>query len=639
MDARSSRYHEVYARWQRDPQGFWAEAAAAIDWFEKPKTVFDPAAGIYGRWFVGGVCNTCFNAVDRHVNAGRGEQAAIIYDSPLAGVKRTITYHRLLTETQVLAAMLRDLGVGKGDRVILYMPMVPEAVIGMLACARIGAIHSVVFGGFAARELATRIDDAKPKVILSASCGLEPGRIVAYKPLLDEAIALSQHKPDACLILQRPQAEAPLVAGRDHDWAKVRDHALIHARSVYDCVPVAATDPLYILYTSGTTGRPKGVVRDNGGHMVALEWSMKNLYGIDPGEVYWAASDVGWVVGHSYIVYAPLFHGCTTILYEGKPVGTPDAGAFWRVIAEHGCAAMFTAPTAFRAIKKEDPQGKFLAQYDLAKFRTLFLAGERADPDTIMWAEKLLKVPVIDHWWQTETGWAIAGNPVGLGMLPVKYGSPTVAMPGYDVRIVDEACREVAPGTMGSIVVKLPLPPACLPTLWHADERMRESYLDEFPGYYKTADAGFKDEDGYVYVMGRTDDIINVAGHRLSTGGMEEVLASHPDVAECAVLGIKDELKGEVPCGFIVLKSGVNRPPAEIEKECVALVREKIGPVAAFKLAITVARLPKTRSGKILRGTIKKIADGESWTMPATIDDPAVLDEIGSALKGKGVRM
>jgi propionyl-CoA synthetase len=637
MDARSSRYHEVYARWQRDPQGFWAEAAEAIDWFEKPKAVFDAAAGIYGRWFVGGVCNTCFNAVDRHVNAGRGEQAAIIYDSPLAGVKRTITYHRLMTETQVLAAMLRDLGVGKGDRVILYMPMVPEAAIGMLGCARIGAIHSVVFGGFAARELATRIDDAKPKVILSASCGLEPGRIVAYKPLLDEAISLSQHKPDACLILQRPQAEAPLVAGRDHDWAKVRDHALIHARSVYDCVPVEATDPLYILYTSGTTGRPKGVVRDNGGHMVALEWSMKNLYGIDPGEVYWAASDVGWVVGHSYIVYAPLFHGCTTILYEGKPVGTPDAGAFWRVIAEHGCAAMFTAPTAFRAIKKEDPQGKFLAQYDLAKFRTLFLAGERADPDTIMWAEKLLKVPVIDHWWQTETGWAIAGNPVGLGMLPVKYGSPTVTMPGYDLRVVDEACREVAPGTMGSIVLKLPLPPACLPTLWNADERMRESYLDEFPGYYKTADAGFKDEDGYVFVMGRTDDIINVAGHRLSTGGMEEVLASHPAVAECAVLGIKDELKGEVPCGFIVLKSGVNRPPAEIEKECIALIREKIGPVAAFKLVITVARLPKTRSGKILRGTIKKIADGESWTMPATIDDPAVLDEIGSALKGRGV--
>jgi propionyl-CoA synthetase len=637
MDARPSRYHEVYARWQRDPQGFWGEAAADIDWFEKPKAVFDPKTGIYGRWFPGGVCNTCFNAVDRHVNAGRGEQAALIYDSPLAGVKRTITYHRLLTETQVLGAMLRDLGVGEGDRVIIYMPMVPEAVIAMLACARIGAIHSVVFGGFAARELATRIDDAKPKVVLSASCGLEPGRIVHYKPLLDEAIALSQHKPDACLILQRPQVEASFVAGRDHDWAKMRDHALTHARSVYDCVPVAATDPLYILYTSGTTGQPKGVVRDNGGHMVALKWSMKNLYGVEPGETYWAASDIGWVVGHSYIIYAPLFHGCTSILYEGKPVGTPDAGAFWRVIAEHGVAALFTAPTAFRAIKKEDPDGKLLAQYDLAKFRTLFLAGERADPPTLEWAEKMLKVPVIDHWWQTETGWAIAGNPVGLGMLPIKHGSPTVAMPGYDVRIVDEASHEVAANKMGSIVVKLPLPPACLPTLWQADERMRESYLDEFPGYYKTADAGFKDEDGYIFVMSRTDDIINVAGHRLSTGGMEEVLASHPDVAECAVLGIKDELKGEVPCGFIVLKSGVNRPPTEIEKECIALIREKIGPVAAFKLAITVARLPKTRSGKILRGTIKKIADGETWTMPATIDDPAVLDEIGSALKGKGL--
>ncbi|MFY9836589.1 MAG: propionyl-CoA synthetase [Xanthobacteraceae bacterium] len=636
MDARPSRYHEVYARWQRDPLGFWDEAAADIDWFEEPRRVFDPKAGIYGRWFVGGVCNTCFNAVDRHVNAGRGEQAAIVYDSPLAGEKRTITYHRLLTETQVLGGMLRDLGVGRGDRVILYMPMVPEAAIAMLACARIGAIHSVVFGGFAPSELATRIDDCKPKAILSASCGIEPSRVVRYKPLLDEAIALAAHKPDACLILQRPQAEAALSAGRDHDWAQMRDHALVHARSVFDCVPVEATDPLYILYTSGTTGRPKGVVRDNGGHMVALKWSMKNHYGVEPGEVYWAASDVGWVVGHSYIVYAPLFHGCTSILYEGKPVGTPDAGAFWRVIAEHGCAAMFTAPTAFRAIKKEDPQGKLFAQYDLKKFRTLFLAGERADPDTIVWAEKLLKVPVIDHWWQTETGWAIAGNPLGLGMLPVKHGSPTVAMPGYDVRIVDEGCHELPAGKMGSIVVKLPLPPSCLPTLWQADARMRESYLDEFPGYYKTADAGFKDEDGYIFVMGRTDDIINVAGHRLSTGGMEEVLASHPDVAECAVLGVKDALKGEVPCGFLVLKSGVNRPPAEIEKECVALIRDKIGPVAAFKVAVTVARLPKTRSGKILRGTMKKIVDGEPWQMPATIDDPAILDEIGAAFKGRG---
>ena len=636
MDARSSRYHEAYARWQRDPEGFWAEAAAEIDWFEQPKAVFDPKAGIYGRWFPGGVTNTCFNAVDRQVNAGRGDQAAIIYDSPLAGTKRVITYHRLLTETQVLASMLRDLGVEKGDRVILYMPMVPEAVIAMLACARIGAVHSVVFGGFAARELATRIDDAKPKLILSASCGIEPGRIVHYKPLLDEAISIAAHKPDACLILQRPQAEAALTPGRDHDWAAMREHSLIHARSVYECVPVAATDPLYILYTSGTTGQPKGVVRDNGGHMVALKWSMKYLYGVEPGETWWAASDIGWVVGHSYIVYGPLFHGATAILYEGKPVGTPDAGAYWRVISEHNVVAMFTAPTAFRAIKKEDPQGKFLAKYDLTKFRTLFLAGERADPDTLVWAEKLLNIPVIDHWWQTETGWCIAGNPVGLGQLPVKHGSPTVPMPGYDVRVVDEASRELAANTMGSIVIKLPLPPASLPTLWHADDRFRESYLDEFPGYYKTADAGYKDEDGYIFVMGRTDDIINVAGHRLSTGGMEEVLASHQDVAECAVLGIKDELKGEVPCGFIVLKSGVNRPPAEIEQECVALIREKIGPVAAFKRAITVARLPKTRSGKILRGTMKKIVDGESWQMPATIEDPKALDEVGAALKDKG---
>jgi propionyl-CoA synthetase len=637
MDARTSRYPEVYAQWRRDPQAFWGEAAQAIDWIEPPKRTFDPDAGIYGRWFVGGVCNTCWNAVDRHVMRGRGEQPAIIYDSPLAGEKRVITYHRLQTETQVLAAMLRDCGVGKGDRVILYMPMVPEAAIGMLACARIGAIHSVVFGGFAAKELATRIDDAKPKVILSASCGLEPGRIVKYKPLLDEAIALASHKPAACLILQRPQETAALTAGRDHDWAKLRDEAIVFARSVYECTPVAATDPLYILYTSGTTGRPKGVVRDNGGHMVALEWSMHNLYGVEPGEVYWAASDVGWVVGHSYIVYAPLFHGCTSILYEGKPVGTPDAGAFWRVIAEHGCVAMFTAPTAFRAIKKEDPQGKLFSRYDLAKFRTLFLAGERADPDTLAWAENLLRKPVIDHWWQTETGWAIAGNPVGLGALPVKHGSPAVAMPGYDLRVVDEASRELPAGKMGSIVVKLPLPPACLPTLWQQDEWFKQSYLAEFPGYYKTADAGYMDEDGYIYVMSRTDDIINVAGHRLSTGGMEEVLSAHPDVAECAVIGIADALKGEVPCGFVVLKAGVERPLADIERECVALVREKIGPVAAFRLAITVPRLPKTRSGKILRGTMKKIADGEAWTMPATIDDPAVLDEIGGALREKGI--
>jgi propionyl-CoA synthetase len=631
-----SRYHDVYARAMRDPVGFWAEAAAAIDWYEPAAKVFDPAMGVYGRWFVGASCNTCFNAVDRHVTRGRGGQNAIIYDSPVTGAKRAITYAELLAEVGMLAAILRDFGVGTGDRVILYMPMVPEAVIAMLACARIGAVHSVVFGGFAAAELAVRIDDATPKLILSASCGIEPGRVVNYKPLLDAAVALATAKPEACLILQRPQAAADLVPGRDHDWASLRE-AAIKAGKTADCVPVAATDPLYILYTSGTTGKPKGVVRDNGGHMVALKWSMDNLYGVNPGEVWWSGSDVGWVVGHSYIVYAPLLHGCTTILYEGKPVGTPDAGAFWRVIAEHGAVSLFTAPTAFRAIKKEDPKAALLARYDLSKFRSLFLAGERADPDTVKWAEDILKVPVIDHWWQTETGWAIAGNPLGLGQLAVKRGSSTVAMPGYDVRIVDESCHEVEANRTGSIVVKLPLPPACLPTLWQHDDRMRESYLAEFPGYYKTADAGFKDGDGYLYIMGRTDDIINVAGHRLSTGAMEEVLSSHQDVAECAVIGVKDELKGEAPCGFVVLKAGVNRPPAEIEKEIVALVREKIGPVAAFKIAITVARLPKTRSGKILRGTMKKIADGDPWTMPATIDDPAILTEIGAALQGNGM--
>jgi propionyl-CoA synthetase len=635
MDARTSRYHDLYARWQRDPQGFWGEAAQAIDWIEKPKQVFDKTQGIYGRWFVGGVCNTCYNALDRHIPT-RNDQIALIYDSPVTNTIKSFTYGRMLSEVQLLGAMLRDFGVAKGDVVILYMPMVPEAVFAMLACARIGAIHSVVFGGFAPKELATRIDDAKPKVILSASCGIEGARVVPYKPLLDEAINLAKHKPSACLILQRPQCEAKLVEGRDHDWRKVWEHAVEYAKTS-TCVPVAATDPLYILYTSGTTGIPKGVVRDNGGHMVALAWSMENLYGVKPGEIWWCASDIGWVVGHSYIVYAPLFLGATSIMYEGKPVGTPDAGAFWRVIAQHKAVALFTAPTAFRAIKKEDPDGKLLRQYDLAKFRTLFLAGERADPPTIQWAEQMLHKPVIDHWWQTETGWCIAGNPVGLGALPVKYGSACVPMPGYEIDVVDEANRELPAGTIGSLVVKLPLPPASFPTLWHDDVRFKEAYLDEFPGYYKTADAGYRDEDGYVFVMSRTDDIINVAGHRLSTGGMEEVLAAHPDVAECAVLGIKDELKGEVPCGFIVLKAGVTREHAEIEKEIVALVREKIGPVAAFKLAITVARLPKTRSGKILRGTIKKIADGDAWTMPATIDDPVILDEIGTALKGHGV--
>ncbi len=631
-----SRYHEAYERWRGDPAGFWAEAAREIDWIRPADKVFDADAGVYGRWFLGALCNTCHNAVDRHVAAGRGEQAAIIYDSPVTGAKRTLTYAELQRETAALGAVLQDLGVGKGDRVVLYMPMIPEAAIAMLACARIGAIHSVVFGGFAAKELATRIDDAAPKVILSASCGIEASRVVPYKPLLDEAIELARVKPQTCLIFQRPQAEAGLVSGRDLDWQD-RVAAAKAAGKAAECVPVAATDPLYILYTSGTTGRPKGVVRDNGGHMVALKWSMKNLYGIEPGEVFWTASDVGWVVGHSYIVYAPLLHGCTSILHEGKPVGTPDAGAFWRVAAEHGVVTLFTAPTAFRAIKKEDPDGQHPKRHDLSQFRALFLAGERADPDTVQWAERILGVPVIDHWWQTETAWAIAGNPLGLGLLPVKYGSPTAPMPGYDLRILDEGGKPVPPGTMGSLAIKLPLPPGCLPTLWNADERFRESYLAAFPGHYATADAGFIDEDGYVFVMGRTDDIINVAGHRLSTGGMEEVLAGHPDIAECAVIGIADTLKGQAPCGFVVLKSGVTRAPAEIEGELVGLVREKIGPVAAFKLAITVARLPKTRSGKILRGTMKKIADGDDWAMPATIDDPAILDEIGDALRGRGL--
>jgi propionyl-CoA synthetase len=630
----NSRYHEVHARSLADPQGFWAEAATEIDWIEPPKTIFDASQGVYGRWFSGGVVNTCYNALDRHVERGRADQVALIHDSPLTDSVTKFTYAELLNEVQALGAIMQDFGVVKGDRVILYMPMVPEAVVAMLACARIGAVHSVVFGGFAAKELATRIDDAQPKLILSASCGIEPGRIVQYKPLLDEAIRLAGVKPKACIVLQRPQLICDLTPSRDYDWAGLRRKAMNDGKKA-PCVPVAATDPLYILYTSGTTGIPKGVVRDNGGHLVALKWSMFNLYGVKPGEVWWCGSDIGWVVGHSYIIYGPLLHGATSIMYEGKPVGTPDAGAFWRVISEHKAVALFTAPTAFRAIRKEDPEGKFIRQYDLSNLRTLFLAGERADPPTVEWAEQQLKVPVIDHWWQTETGWCIAGNPVGLGLLPVKHGSPTVPMPGYQVDVVDEAAKPIGPNTMGSIVIKLPMPPGCLPTLWNQDERFKEAYLTEFPGYYKTSDAGYKDEDGYVFVMGRTDDIINVAGHRLSTGGMEEILASHPDVAECAVLGVKDAIKGEVPCGFLVLKAGVKRAPAEIEKEIIALVRDKLGPVAAFKLAITVGRLPKTRSGKILRGTIKKIADGDAWSMPATIEDPKVLDEIGEALKGR----
>ncbi|MGQ3672927.1 propionyl-CoA synthetase [Xanthobacter sp. TB0136] len=632
----TSRYWQTYANWRENPTAFWGEAARKVDWIKPATAVFDADAGVYGRWFVGATTNTCHNAVDRHVAAGRGEQVAIIHDSPVTGTTRTITYNELLDDVSALAAVLEGLGVTKGDRVLVYMPMVPEALVGMLACARIGAIHSVVFGGFAAKELATRIEDAEPKVILAASCGIEPNRVVAYKPLLDLAISMSAVKPEACLLLQREQGPGTLVEGRDHDWAQACAAMKAEGRRAA-CVEVAATDPLYILYTSGTTGKPKGVVRDTGGHMVALTWTMENLYGIKPGEVFWAASDIGWVVGHSYIVYAPLLIGGTTVVYEGKPVGTPDPGAFWRVIEEHKVAALFTAPTALRAIKKEDPECAYKEGRDLSSMRTLFLAGERADPDTVTWAEERLGVPVVDHWWQTETGWAIAANPVGLGLLPIKLGSPTVPMPGYDVQVVDEASKPVAAGEMGSIVVKLPLPPGCLPTLWQQDERFKESYLLDYPGYYKTADAGFIDEDGYIFVMGRTDDIINVAGHRLSTGGMEEVIASHPDVAECAVIGVKDALKGEVPCGFVVLKAGERRPTETIEKELVGLVRDRIGPVAAFKLAVTVDRLPKTRSGKILRGTMKKIADHDSWSVPATIDDPTVLEEIEIILKQRGI--
>ncbi|VAV86432.1 Acetyl-CoA synthetase [hydrothermal vent metagenome] len=631
-----SDYHKTYAEWKSDPESFWQTAATEIDWYKPADKVFDPDAGVHGHWFVGAQCNTCYNCLDRQVEAGRGKQAAIIYDSPITGAKRTISYDELLEEVSSFAAGLENLGITKGDRVIIYMPMVPEAAVAMLACARIGAVHSVVFGGFAAKELATRIDDAKPKLIISASCGIEPGRVIAYKPLLDGAIEIASFKPQATIILQREQEAAEMKVGRDHDWARLMQNMRAKGAQA-ECVSVAATDPLYILYTSGTTGEPKGVVRDNGGHMVALKWSMQAFYGVKPGEVWWAASDVGWVVGHSYIVYGPLMHGATSILFEGKPVGTPDAGVFWRVISEHKVSAMFTAPTAFRAIKKEDPDGKLFKDYDVSSLRTLFLAGERADPDTIQWAENLLGIPVIDHWWQTESGWPMAGNPMGLGALPVKYGSPTVAMPGYEIEVLDDGGNRLASGELGAVCVKLPLPPGFLPTLWENDERFRQSYLTGFQGYYETADAGYIDEDGYLYIMARTDDIINVAGHRLSTGGMEEVLASHPDVAECAVLGIADQLKGQVPVGFIVLKAGVNRDPAEIETECVALVREKIGAVAALRVVMNAIRLPKTRSGKILRGTIAKIADGKEWKMPATIDDPAILDEITEVLHQRGL--
>lgn len=624
-------YSEMYARWQADPEGFWAEAAKAIDWIEPPKAILDDSRKPLYSWFPGGKVNTAWNCLDRHVEGGRADQDALIYDSPVTDTRTRYTYRELRDKVAELAGWLRDRGVVAGDRVIVYMPMVPEALFAMLACARLGAIHSVVFGGFAAKELATRINDAKPKAIISASCGVEPGRVVAYKPLLDEAIELASFKPEFTLIWQRPMLAASLVEGRDFDWGKV-----VPGTAPADCVPVASTDPLYVLYTSGTTGIPKGVVRDNAGHMVALAWSMTNIYGAAPGEVFWAASDVGWVVGHSYITYGPLLIGATTILYEGKPVGTPDAGAFWRVIEEYDVRTQFCAPTAFRAIKKEDPDGKLLADYDISCLRTLFLAGERADPDTIQWAERMVKVPVIDHWWQTESGWPMAANMVGVELLPVKYGSPTCAVPGYDIRVLDNDNNEMKRGEIGSIVVRLPLAPGALPTLWQNDDGFIRSYLQDFPGYYKTGDAGYIDEDGYIYVMSRTDDIINVAGHRLSTGGMEEVLSYHPDVAECAVIGAADQLKGQVPVGFVVLKAGVTRPDEEIEKELVRLVRDKIGPVAAFKTVTVVKRLPKTRSGKILRGTMRKIADSEQWSMPATIDDPIILDEIADSLRAIG---
>jgi propionyl-CoA synthetase len=626
-----SLQNEVYARWARDPEGFWAEAGEAIHWYKRWDRVLDSARAPFYRWFEGATVNTCENALDWHVEHGRADQPALIYDSPVTSTIQTFTYRELRDAVARFAGVLVAQGVGKGDRVIIYMPMVPEAAIAMLACARIGAIHSVVFGGFASHELAARISHAAPVVIVSASCGIEVNRMVPYKPLLDKAIELAEVKPRRCIILQRPQEPAPLVSGRDLDWAE-----LVAAAQPAECVPVAATDPLYILYTSGTTGMPKGVVRDNGGHLVALKWSMTHIYGVEPGEVYWAASDLGWAVGHSYIVYGPLFNGNTTVLYEGKPVGTPDPGAFWRVISQHRVSVFFTAPTAIRAIKRDDPTGEHVRRYDLSSFRTFFLAGERCDPDTLHWAEQQLGIPVIDHWWQTETGWPIGANCVGLGMLPVKPGSCAKPVAGYDVRVLDEDGKELAAGVTGNIVIRLPLPPGCLPTLWKNDDGYVRSYLSRYRGYYLTADAGYKDDDGYLWVMGRTDDIINVAGHRLSTGAMEEVLASHADVAECAVVGVADEIKGEVPLGLIVLKAGVARPAAAIAEEVVGMVRERIGPVAAFRLAVVVQRLPKTRSGKILRGTIKKIADGIEYRVPPTIDDPASLEEIAAVLAMAG---
>ncbi len=631
-----SQYPATYDAWQSDPIGFWEDAGKEVDWFTPATSVFNKDSGVYGRWFDGATCNTCYNCVDRHVEAGYGDRQAVIYDSPVTDRVERFTYAELKDQVSGLAHVLRGLGVEKGDRVVIYMPMVPQAVFAMLACARLGAVHSVVFGGFAPQELATRIDDAAPKAIISASCGIEPGRVIAYKPLLDEAIELSTNKPDYCVVLQRDTLRCDLTPDRDVDYSQAVN-AAIAAGEGTECVPVLATDPLYILYTSGTTGQPKGVVRDNGGHMVALKWTMENHYGVKPGEVFWAASDVGWVVGHSYICYGPLLHGAATVVYEGKPVGTPDAGAFWRVIQDHGVVAMFTAPTALRAIKKVDPKGALIADYDLSSFRTLFLAGERSDPATIEWAQAKLDRPVIDHWWQTELGWAMSGNPVGLGAFPIKLGSPGKPMPGYDIHVLDDEGHPLPAGTLGNIVCKLPLPPSGFPTLWNAPERFISSYMAEYPGYYATSDAGIVDEDGYVFIMARTDDIINVAGHRLSTGAMEEVIASHPDIAECAVVGKADALKGQMPLGLFVTNDGAGRDATELEVELVKLVRAKIGAVAAFKSAVEVKRLPKTRSGKVLRGTVQKIADGQDFKMPAAIDDPVILDEISTALSGRNL--
>jgi len=624
-------YQEIFDRSIADPVAFWKEAAQAIDWYKPCDRILDDSNPPFYRWFPDGELNTCYNAIDRHVAGGRANQAALIYDSPVTNTITTFTYRELQNRIARFAGVLRGFGVEKGDTVVIYMPMIPQAVVAMLACARLGAIHSVVFGGFAANELAIRIDHAQPKVVVSASCGIEGKKVIPYKPLLDKAIDMAEHKPAHCIIYQRPELTADLIDGRDHDWT-----ALEEAATPADCVPVKATDPLYILYTSGTTGMPKGVLRDNGGHAVALVWSMTNIYGVKPGDVFWAASDVGWVVGHSYIVYAPLLLGCTTVLYEGKPVGTPDPGAFWRVVSQYGVKVLFTAPTAFRAIKKEDPNGDYVKRYDISCLRYLFLAGERLDPDTYHWATVLLGIPVIDHWWQTETGWPIAANCMGIEPLPIRPGSPTKPVPGFDVRILDDAGNECEPNQEGNIVVKLPLPPGTLATLWRADDRFVRSYMSQFDGYYATSDGGYIDDDGYVYVMGRIDDVINIAGHRLSTGAMEEVIATHPDVAECAVIGVHDGLKGQLPVGLVVLKAGAQRSIDEIGPELTSMIREQIGPIACYKQTAIVDRLPKTRSGKILRGTIRAIANGHEYRMPSTIDDPAILDEISQTLAGMG---